>query len=181
MNKLWILVPVALAIGALIYFVLSYFGLLSVVTGGFNWLIAQVPQVTGFLSSINTFIKENPWITPLVGVCGTLSAAGIVNWVKNRSQQKIVSSIQNDAVTTQSNLTRAYNQSISSVKTENSDLQKRLVSAEEQLSKVPDIEELQRLFIQSQDRARSLADQVVMLQNQVKELKMTVVPVTVYK
>ena len=88
-----------------------------------------------------------------------------------------MSAIQNEAVTVQSNLTRAYNQSISSIKTENTELQNQLATAQSQLSSLPDIAEDQRLFVQSQDRVRTLTDQISILQTQLSQVKPAVVEV----
>ena len=181
MNKLWILVPLSLGLGALIYFALLYSGWLSTVTDGFNWLISLVPQVTAFFAGVNTFIKENPWMAPVLTVCGSLTAAGIVKWVSNRAQEKVVSTIQNQNLQEQTSLVQSYNRTIASVQQKNVELQGQLASAQEQLLKVPDVAEMQTLLLQTEARARSLADQVVMLQNQVRDLKVATVPVTVYK
>jgi hypothetical protein len=183
MNKASIILIIIIAV-AVGYTILHYTGNTNSIE---EWFAANITptfnqftsQITGVLNGINTFIKENPWFAPIMTVCGSLTAAGIWNVLKNRSTETKISTIQNQNMETQNQIIRGANQTVSAVQAENQTLKAQVTEYQQQLASTANNGELQALIEQKNVQLKSFSDQIGILQTTIKQLKPA--EVTAYK
>jgi hypothetical protein len=184
MNKGYIILIIIIAI-TVGYGVLNYTGNLTAIqtwfTGLTGWFTALGSNISGYLQGVNTFIKENTWVTPVLGVCGSLTAAGIVKVLANRSQAKVVSSLQNESMQTQNSITQTYTQSLSGLQTENQSLQTQLTETQTKLASIPNMGEIQAALLDKEKQVETLRGQIQLLQNTIIQGTATVIKEPVYK
>ena len=180
MNKGYIILIFITAVIAG-YSLLHFTGNLTSVQSWFNgitgWFTGLTNNISGYLQGINTFIKENSWFAPAVGLCGTLGGITVTSWLKNRTQAKVVSSLQNDNMQVQNSITQTYSQSLTGLQSQNQTLQSQLLQAQQQLQNMPNISEMQSLIGQKEVEVRNLSGQIQLLQTTIAQLKPVQVPI----
>ena len=174
MNKGYIILILIIASGVG-YSLLHFSGNLTSIQGWLSDLPRQftsvTSQITSCLNSINTFIKENPWFAPVLTLCGSLTAAGIWNFLKNRTTQTKISNIQNENMQAQNNITQSYSQSLSGLQSQNQTLQTQLAQAQNDLKAIPNIAEMQNVITEKEAQLRNLSGQIELLQTTIKQLR----------
>ena len=173
MNK-WFILFILIALGIGIYNILYYKGLMPTVTVGANTITSQL---SGYVEAFTKITKEYPWLTPLLGIVGSVSVGGIVAWIKNRAQQKVVSAIQTENIQTQNTITQSYSQSLNSLQTEKATLEQKLTQAQTQLASMPTA----ATVAEQEAQIKRLADQVTLLQNTLTQAAAKTVEVATYK